>query len=78
MKRRGVGTGRAQARRDHRGDEPRGGQLPLVLEVDDILQPVEPTIYLLAFGLGLGRRWSATSTGSTMSSSSAPEWSPRR
>ena len=36
---------------------------------------LEPTIYLLAFGLGLGSTIVATaSTGSTTSSSSAPGW----
>ena len=39
---------------------------------------LEPTIYLLAFGLGLGSTIVSTSTGSTTSSSSAPAWSRPR
>ena len=39
---------------------------------------LEPVIYLLAFGLGLGSTIVDRSTGSSTWSSSAPGWSPPR
>ena len=68
-----------RARRDRRRDEPRGRQLPHLLEGDDLLEPARADRSTCSpSGSASARRSSTRSTASTTSSSSAPGWSRPR
>ena len=69
----------ARAGGDHRRDEPRGGELPHVLEGDDVLERARADHLPARVRASASARRSSTGwTGSSTSSSSAPGWSPRR
>ena len=69
----------ARAGRDRRRDEPRGRELPHLLEGDDLLEPARADdLPARLRARARARRSSTTSTASATSSSSAPAWSRPR